>query len=54
MERNVLLTIAYDGSTFHGEVGAGLINLTGENLVLTIRNIEKRAPVKAIVRPNNS
>ena len=43
-----------DGSTFHGEVGAGLINLTGENLVLTIRNIEKRAPVKAIVRPNNS
>ena len=41
-----------DGSTFHGEVGAGLINLTGENLVLTIRNIEKRAPVKAIVRPN--
>lgn len=43
-----------DGSTFHGEVGAGLINLTGENLVLTIRNIEKRAPVKAIVRPNGS
>ena len=43
-----------DGSTFHGEVGAGLIDLTGENLVLTIRNIEKRAPVKAIVRPNNS
>ena len=39
-----------DGSTFHGEVGAGLIDLTGENLVLTIRNIEKRAPVKAIVR----
>ena len=43
-----------DVSTFHGEVGAGLINLTGENLVLTSRNIEKRAPVKAIVRPNNS
>jgi PAS domain S-box-containing protein len=43
-----------DGSTFHGEVGAGLINLTGENLVLTIRNIEKRAPVKAIVRPSGS
>lgn len=39
-----------DGSTFHGEVGAGLIDLTGENLVLTVRNIEKRAPVKAIVR----
>ena len=39
-----------DGSSFHGEVGAGLINLTGENLVLTIRNIEKRSPVKAIVR----
>ena len=39
-----------DGSTFHGEVGAGLIDLTGENLVLTIRNIEKRAPIKAIVR----
>ncbi len=43
-----------DGSTFHGEVGAGLIDLTGENLVLTIRNIEKRSPVKAIVRRNNS
>ena len=43
-----------DGSTFHGEVGAGLIDLTGENLVLTIRNIEKRAPIKAIVRRNNS
>lgn len=42
-----------DGSTFHGEVGAGLIDLTGENLVLTIRNIEKRSPVKAIVRRNN-
>ena len=41
-----------DGSTFHGEVGAGLIDLTGENLVLTIRNIEKRAPIKAIVRRN--
>ena len=39
-----------DGSSFHGEVGAGLIDLTGENLVLTIRNIEKRSPVKAIVR----
>lgn len=39
-----------DGSTFHGEVGAGLIDLTGENLVLTVRNIEKRAPIKAIVR----
>ena len=41
-----------DGSSFHGEVGAGLINLTGENLVLTVRNIEKRAPVKAIVHRN--
>lgn len=41
-----------DGSTFHAEVGAGLINLTGENLVLTVRNIEKRAPIKAIVRRN--
>ena len=41
-----------DGSTFHGEVGAGLIDLTGENLVLTIRNIEKRAPIKAIVHRN--
>ena len=39
-----------DGSAFHGEVGAGLIDLTGENLVLTVRNIEKRAPIKAIVR----
>lgn len=41
-----------DGSSFHAEVGAGLINLTGENLVLTVRNIEKRSPVKAIVRRN--
>ena len=40
-----------DGSTFPGEVGAGLMDLTGENLVLTIRNIEKRAPVKAIIHP---
>ncbi|MBR1587870.1 MAG: PAS domain-containing protein [Kiritimatiellae bacterium] len=39
-----------DGSTFHAEVGAGLMSLAGENLVLTVRNIEKRAPVKAIVR----
>ena len=40
-----------DGSTFPGEVGAGLMDLTGENLVLTVRNIEKRAPVRAIIRP---
>ena len=40
-----------DGSTFHGEVGAGLMDLTGENLVLTVRNIEKRAPIRAIIRP---
>ena len=40
-----------DGTTFPGEVGAGLMDLTGENLVLTIRNIEKRAPVRAIIRP---
>ena len=39
-----------DGSTFHGEVGAGLMDLTGENLVLTVRNIEKRSPVRAIIR----
>ena len=39
-----------DGSTFHGEVGAGLMDLTGENLVLTVRNIEKRAPIRAIIR----
>ncbi len=39
-----------DGTSFSGEIGAGLIDLTGENLVLTIRNIEKRSPVKAIVR----
>ena len=39
-----------DGSTFHGEVGAGLMDLTGENLVLTVRNIEKRTPVRAIIR----
>ena len=39
-----------DGSTFHGEVGAGLMDLTGENLVLTDRNIEKRSPVRAIIR----
>lgn len=31
-----------DGSTFPGEIGAGLMELIGENLVLTIRNIEKR------------
>ena len=40
-----------DGSSFPGEVGAGLMDLTGENLVLTVRNIEKRAPVRAIIRP---
>ena len=40
-----------DGTTFSGEVGAGLMDLTGENLVLTIRNIDKRAPVRAIIRP---
>jgi len=40
-----------DGSTFPGEVGAGLMDLTGENLVLTVRNIEKRVPVRAIIRP---
>jgi len=38
-----------DGTTFSGEVGAGLVNLIGENIVLAIRNIEKRPPVKAIV-----
>ncbi len=41
-----------DGTTFPGEVGAGLMDLTCENLVLTIRNIEKRSPVRAtIIRP---
>lgn len=40
-----------DGTTFPAEVGAGLMDLTGENLVLTVRNIEKRAPVRAIIRP---
>ena len=41
-----------DGSTFHGEIGAGLMMLTSENLVLTIRNIEKRtAPPKPQNRP---
>ena len=36
-----------DGSSFHGEIGSGLMMLISENLVLTIRNIEKRtAPVK--------
>ena len=40
-----------DGTTFPGEVGAGLMDLTGENLVLTVRNIEKRSPVRAIIRP---
>ena len=33
-----------DGTTFHGEIGAGLMMLISENLVLTIRNIEKRTP----------
>lgn len=42
-----------DGTTFHGEVGAGLMVLRGENLVLTIRNIEKRSPAKAIIRAAN-
>lgn len=40
-----------DGTTFPGEVGAGLMSLMGENLVISIRNIEKRAPAKALVRP---
>ena len=40
-----------DGTTFPGEVGAGLMDLTGENLVLAIRSIEKRAPIRAIIRP---
>lgn len=43
-----------DGTVFPGEVGAALINLTrGENLVITIRNIEKRmaAVAKATARP---
>ncbi len=42
-----------DGSTFPGEVGAGLMVMRGENLVITIRNIEKRTPAKAIIRPAN-
>lgn len=42
-----------DGTSFHGEVGAGLMELRGEKLVLTIRNIEKRSPAKAIIRPAN-
>ena len=33
-----------DGSSFHGEIGSGLMMLISENLVLTIRNIEKRNP----------
>lgn len=41
-----------DGSTFHGEIGAGLMVLVGENLVLTIRNIEKRQlPAKPTKAP---
>jgi len=40
-----------DGSTFPGEVGAGLMTLIGENLVLTVRNIEKRLPARAIFKP---
>ena len=43
-----------DGTTFPGEVGAGLMDLTGENLVLAIRSIEKRAPIRAIIRPAGS
>jgi PAS domain S-box-containing protein len=42
-----------DGTTFPGEVGAGLMDLTCENLVLTVRNIEKRAPIRAIIRPTS-
>ena len=37
-----------DGSTFHGEMGAGQMRLMGTNLVLTVRNIEKR--VAEVVR----
>ena len=40
-----------DGSRFPAEVGAGLMTLIGENLVLTIRNIEKRLPARAIFKP---
>ena len=45
-QRRVLVTARCrrkDGTTFHGEIGAGLMELFGENLVLSIRNIEKRA-----------
>lgn len=43
-----------DGTTFQGEVGVGLMELMGENLVISIRNIEKRSPAKAIIRPANA
>ena len=40
-----------NGTVFPAEVSAGLINLRGENIVLAIRNIEKRMPARAMVRP---
>lgn len=51
-KRRVLLNarcIRGDGSTFPAELGAGLMELIGENLVLSIRNIEKRIPAKAVI-----
>ena len=40
-----------DGSTFHGEIGVGIMELFGENLVLSIRNIEKRTPPQQPRKP---
>lgn len=40
-----------DGTSFPGEVGVGIMEMMGESLVFSIRNIEKRGPVKAIIRP---
>ena len=40
-----------DGTFFHGEIGAGLMELVRVNLVLSIRNIEKRAPTPPPRKP---
>ena len=40
-----------DGTSFHSEIGAGLMALFGDNLVLSIRNIEKRTPPQPPRKP---
>lgn len=40
-----------DGTSFQGEIGAGLMVLLRDSLVLSIRNIEKRTPPQAQRKP---